>query len=206
MDYTTGVLRWSETLEAHYGLRPGTFGGTVEAFVERIHPDDRGSVIETLGNAKKTGADFSLQHRAVWPDGTVRWLRARAVFTSASTANRCAASVFPSTSPTPHPGGAGSAGAEDGSHRTAGRRRGARLQQPADRHPGLLRAAAGGSRPDDPRRTDIAEIQKAGARAAGLTRQLLAFSRKQIIQPTRLDLNVVVADMQAMLGRLIGED
>ena len=41
MDYTTGVLRWSEILEAQYGLQPGTFGGTFEAFVERIHPDDR---------------------------------------------------------------------------------------------------------------------------------------------------------------------
>ena len=43
--------------------------------------------------------------------------------------------------------------------------------------------------PDDPRQADIAEIQKAGKRAAGLTRQLLAFSRKQIIEPTLLDLN-----------------
>ena len=59
--------------------------------------------------------------------------------------------------------------------------------------------------PDDPRYADIAEIQNAGARGAELTRQLLAFSRKQIIEPTRLDLNVVVAGMQAMLGRLIGE-
>jgi len=58
---------------------------------------------------------------------------------------------------------------------------------------------------DDARQADIAEIQKAGAHGAGLTRQLLAFSRKQIIEPTLLDLNVVVADMQAMLGRLIGE-
>ncbi|MDQ3517497.1 MAG: response regulator [Gemmatimonadota bacterium] len=60
--------------------------------------------------------------------------------------------------------------------------------------------------PDDPHQSDIAEIQKAGERAAGLTRQLLAFSRKQIIEPTLFDLNVVVADMLKMLGRLIGED
>jgi two-component system, cell cycle sensor histidine kinase and response regulator CckA len=60
--------------------------------------------------------------------------------------------------------------------------------------------------PDDPRQADIAEIQEAGTRAAGLTRQLLAFSRKQIIEPTLLDMNVIVADMRAMLGRLIGED
>jgi two-component system cell cycle sensor histidine kinase/response regulator CckA len=59
---------------------------------------------------------------------------------------------------------------------------------------------------DDPHQTDVAEIRKAGACASGLTRQLLAFSRKQIIEPTLLDLNVVVADMRAMLGSLIGED
>jgi PAS domain S-box-containing protein len=59
---------------------------------------------------------------------------------------------------------------------------------------------------DDPHRADIGEIQKAGAHAAGLTRQLLAFSRKQIIEPTLLDLNIVVADIQEMLERLIGED
>src|SRR4029079_8450750 len=60
--------------------------------------------------------------------------------------------------------------------------------------------------PADPRHADIAQIQKAGGRAAGLTRQLLAFSRKQIVEPTRLDLNVVMIDMRAMLGRLIRED
>ena len=59
--------------------------------------------------------------------------------------------------------------------------------------------------PDDPRRTDVAEIQQAGASGAALTRQLLAFSRKQIIEPTVLDLNAVVADMRGMLGRLIRE-
>ncbi len=50
------------------------------------------------------------------------------------------------------------------------------------------------------------EIQNAGASAAGLTRQLLAFSRKQIIEPTVLDLNGIVAGMRRMLERLIGED
>jgi CheY-like chemotaxis protein len=59
---------------------------------------------------------------------------------------------------------------------------------------------------NDSLRADITEIQKAGMRAAGLTRQLLAFSRKQIIEPTLLDLNAVVTNILVMLGRLIGED
>jgi PAS domain S-box-containing protein len=50
------------------------------------------------------------------------------------------------------------------------------------------------------------EIQKAGQRAAAVTRQLLAFSRQQILQPTMLNLNDVVADIEKMLHRLIGEN
>src|SRR5581483_1226778 len=50
------------------------------------------------------------------------------------------------------------------------------------------------------------EIIKAGQRAAALTGQLLAFSRKQVIQPKVIDLNAVIADVQKLLGRLIGED
>jgi CheY-like chemotaxis protein len=53
---------------------------------------------------------------------------------------------------------------------------------------------------------DLTEIQKAGTRAAALTRQLLAFSRKQIIEPTLLDMNQLVTEMRPMLERLIGED
>jgi two-component system, cell cycle sensor histidine kinase and response regulator CckA len=64
-----------------------------------------------------------------------------------------------------------------------------------------------GSMPsNDPLRTDIIEIQKAGTSAAALTRQLLTFSRKQVVEPTLLDLNVVVSEMRGMLTRLIRED
>jgi two-component system, cell cycle sensor histidine kinase and response regulator CckA len=60
--------------------------------------------------------------------------------------------------------------------------------------------------PTSPMRQDAAEIKKAGERAAGLTRQLLAYSRRQVLQPEVLDLNRVVADMDRLLRRLIGED
>ncbi len=65
----------------------------------------------------------------------------------------------------------------------------------------LAKAAATG-----PERMMLGEVSKAAERAAGLTRQLLAFSRKQVLQPRVCDLNALVGDLARMLGRLIGED
>jgi len=59
--------------------------------------------------------------------------------------------------------------------------------------------------PGDAMRGDVEEIRKASERAAALTRQLLAYSRRQMLQPEILDLNVVVGEMDRMLRRLIGE-
>ncbi|MFN3652978.1 MAG: PAS domain S-box protein [Armatimonadota bacterium] len=59
---------------------------------------------------------------------------------------------------------------------------------------------------DDPTRAPILEIHRAGERASGLTRQLLAFSRRQILEPRVLDLNELVRTTAGMLDRLIGED
>ena len=60
-------------------------------------------------------------------------------------------------------------------------------------------------RPEDPLRKELQEIRKSGERAAALTRQLLAFSRKQRLQPRLLDLNHIVREIEPMLRRLMGE-
>ena len=59
---------------------------------------------------------------------------------------------------------------------------------------------------DHPARLDLQEVATAGERAAGLTRQLLAFASRQIVAPVRLDLSLVVADSLKMLQRLLGDD
>jgi two-component system cell cycle sensor histidine kinase/response regulator CckA len=59
---------------------------------------------------------------------------------------------------------------------------------------------------DDPNRADVLEMRSAGQRASALTRQLLAFSRKQILQPSTFDVRDVVASLENMLRRLIRED
>jgi two-component system, cell cycle sensor histidine kinase and response regulator CckA len=58
---------------------------------------------------------------------------------------------------------------------------------------------------DSPLQRDLLEIEKAGTRAAALTQQLLAYSRRQVLHPQVLDPNAVVLEIQGMLGRLIGE-
>jgi PAS domain S-box-containing protein len=207
MDYATGVHRWSETLEAQYGLPPGTFGGTFEAFVERIHPDDRASVLETVEKAMKVGADFSVEYRTIRPDGAVRWLSGagrvqlgeqgepvRAIGISLDITERHALEAqYQQAQKMEAVGRLAGGVAHDFNN----------LLTAILGYCELLLADSqlGGSQ-----QADLEEIQKAGARAAGLTRQLLAFSRKQIIEPTVLDLNAVVLDIQGMLGRLIGED
>ena len=60
--------------------------------------------------------------------------------------------------------------------------------------------------PDDPLRLEVVEIIKAGSRAANLTRQLLAFSRQQVVEPRIIDLNELIRGMDGMIRRLIGED
>lgn len=63
-----------------------------------------------------------------------------------------------------------------------------------------------GLKEDDPVRAGVSEMRQAGERGAGLTRQLLAFSRQQLMDPKPLDLNRLVADSGNMLRRLMGED
>jgi PAS domain S-box-containing protein len=207
LDYTTGVLCWSDIMEVQYGLQPGTFDETFEGFVRRIHPDDRASVLETVGTAMKSGHDFSVLNRSVWPDGRIRWLSGvgrvllgehgepvRAVGISMDvTERRTLEEQYQQAQKMEAIGRLASGVAHD-------------FNNLLTVILGFCELLLADLDPDDPRQADVAEIQKAGARAAGLTRQLLAFSRKEIIQPTRLDLNVIVAEIRMMLERLIGED
>jgi PAS domain S-box-containing protein len=71
---------------------------------------------------------------------------------------------------------------------------------------GYSRLLLGKLKAGDPLLDGLEQIHRAGERAAGLTQQLLAFSRKQVLQPRALDLNRVVGEMRPMLERLMGED
>ncbi len=76
-DLESGVLEWDDLLQSLFGLTPGEFGGTIEAFTACVHPDDRARVGEALDEAIATCAEYRAEYRVVWPDGTVHWIKAR---------------------------------------------------------------------------------------------------------------------------------
>ena len=207
MDYKSGVMTMSTATEAHYGLQPGTFDGTQDAFVERVHPADRGLVLDTCQKAMTSGEAFSIEYRTVWPDGSVRWV---------ASAGRIALGAHGEPIY-----GAGTSMDVTSRRMLEEQNQQARKMEAVGRLAGgvahdfnnLLTAILGycellleQATLSETDRGDVLEIQKAGSRAAGLTRQLLAFSRKQIIEPTLLDLNALVSHLRPTLERLVGEE
>src|SRR4051812_8124194 len=74
-DMATDRVEWDERLEEIYGFAPGEFPETFEAYQERIHADDRPSMMGILDRAAETLEPYQVEHRVVWPDGTVRWVQ-----------------------------------------------------------------------------------------------------------------------------------
>ncbi|MET0928116.1 MAG: SpoIIE family protein phosphatase [Aeromicrobium sp.] len=73
----TGELRWDERLLDLFGLDRDTFGGTIEAFNESVHPDDRTRVTGALTTAIDSCGAYVAEYRIVLPDGSARWVSAR---------------------------------------------------------------------------------------------------------------------------------
>ena len=73
-DMATGVTQWDQEMERLFGLAPGTFDGTFDAWKALLHPDDVAPVLQVLDAAVANRSHYRLEHRVVTADGTVRWL------------------------------------------------------------------------------------------------------------------------------------
>jgi len=73
-DIPSGTLYWSDLIEPMFGFRHGGFGGTYEDFLVCVHPADREFVVDAVSACLVEGSDYAIEHRVVWPDGTVRWV------------------------------------------------------------------------------------------------------------------------------------
>jgi two-component system, cell cycle sensor histidine kinase and response regulator CckA len=206
LDLTSGRINWSKTMGAVFGLPAGQTPTSSEAFLALVHEDDRRKVEESLAQLAGAGVEHNDEFRVVWPDGSVHWVAGqgrmiRDAFDQPSRLLGIAANISERKS-------------LEAQFRQAQKMEAVGQLAGGIAHDfnNLLTAILGYANfvmdtfaADDARRSDIEEVVKAGQRAAELTGQLLAYSRKQILQPTTVNLNVLVTGMQQMLSRLIGE-
>jgi len=76
-DVSAGTVTWSDELNRIYGLAPGAFEGTFEAYLSRVHPDDVEKKRRIVLDALRSGGDFTVDHRIVRSDGAVRMVHSR---------------------------------------------------------------------------------------------------------------------------------
>jgi two-component system, cell cycle sensor histidine kinase and response regulator CckA len=207
-DIATGRFTWSDTMALVCGFAPDRPPATSEDFLDLIHADDRRDVEASFGRAIAGDRVCAVEFRVVWPDGSTHWIfgRAQASYDADGVPLRLLGVAVDIDERRSLEDQLRQAQKMDAIGQLAG--------GVAHDFNNLLTAIKGYSglllrslAPDDiERRGDIEEIVIAADRATSLTGQLLAFSRKQILQPTVLDLNDLVAGTSRMLRRLIGED
>lgn len=73
----SGELYWSERIAPLFGHHEGALETSYANFLASVHPDDRQKVIDAVAACVEHGADYDIEHRCVWPDGSVRWLLER---------------------------------------------------------------------------------------------------------------------------------
>lgn len=204
--YETGENRWTPELQRLWGFPEGGFGGTSEAWRERIHPDDRADVRRQEEQALATG-EYIGEYRVIWPDGSVRWMYARG-------------QVYRDERGQPLRLLGINLDITDRKQLEARFRQAQKMEVVGQLAGGVAHdfnnlitiingtaeLASASLAAGHPLLADLQEIRRAGDRAATLTRQLLAFSRKQILQPQVIDLATLVSQIEPVLRRLIGKD
>ncbi|WP_254722067.1 PAS domain-containing protein [Kovacikia minuta] len=73
-DLQTNQMTWTESNEKLFGLSPGTFAGTYEAFLELVHPEDQGAVRQATDRSLETKTSYSVENRIIRPDHSIRWV------------------------------------------------------------------------------------------------------------------------------------
>jgi PAS domain S-box-containing protein len=206
-DLTTGVSYWNETCEAIHGLKPGTFGRNLDAFMACVHPEDRELVRKAIEEAASARRPADFDYRTVWPDGTERRINimGRYFYDEAGVAVRCAGLALDVTDRRAAEEHGRRASAMEAAGRVAG---GIAidfnnvLTTILGRAGVILTGMAG----DDPHQKDIEEIEKAGQRAARLTGRLLIFGRRQVLAPRILHLGDAVNQAIPTLRRLLKDN
>ena len=206
-DIATDVYTFDASLHALFGLPPDEEIRSFGDFLEHLHPEDRSSVVTAFQRSVNEGADFNVEFRVPLPDGAMRWLRdqGQVVRDPDGQVESLTGACVDITE----------------RRRTEERVRHAQRMEAVGQLAGgvaheinnMMQGVLGfselllhGLPNDDERRGDVEQIRRAAGRAAMVTGQLLAFSRRQVLRPEVLELGAVIENIEPMLRRLLGED
>lgn len=213
-DLVEDKVTWSEETKQLYGRKPEDLGSPMEYCLKRIHPEDLPRVKQTLAESMRTHEPFVCDHRVILPDDTERVLQGRGeiLLNREGKPTKMFGTVQDITE---------MKRAEAALRRSEEQLRQSQKMEAVGRLAGgvahdfnnlltVIEGYCGLSLQEmnekHPLYKHTQEILRAAERAGSLTGQLLAFSRKQFLQPRVLQLNEVVHKMEKMLHRLIGED
>jgi two-component system cell cycle sensor histidine kinase/response regulator CckA len=199
-------LSWDEGLASLYDLPPGEKITRYEQFLERVHPDDQILVEKSVERALTDLDGLDYEFRVVLPNGRVRWLadQGRVVRDQAGKTLYMTGVCLDVT---------------ERKHVEERLRQAQRMESVGQLAGGIAHEANNmmsvvlgcadyvlqRSDLSEPVRQDVEQIWKAAKRTAGVTQQLLAFSRRQVLQPQVLDLNATVRGLEPILTRTLGE-
>ena len=207
LDLVNDHLTWNEQMYELYGVSNETLRVSRETWGKCVHPDDLASVLEELRVAFSGEREFDTEFRIVHPDGETKFIKANALLIR-NEAGNAIRMIGMNQDITEH------------RHMEEQLRQAQKMEAIGQLaggvahdfnniltaiygHCSMLQMKMG---KDSPFRHEIDQIYGAAERAANLTRSLLAFSRKQIMNPKKVNLNEIVMHVGKMLTRIIGED
>ncbi|MGE5093208.1 MAG: PAS domain S-box protein [Bacillota bacterium] len=206
-DIASDVYTFDQSLHALFGLSPDDRIRSFADFLEHLHPEDRSTVVVAFQRSVNEGVDFNVEFRVPLPDGGLRWLRdqGQVVRDADGQVESLTGACVDITE----------------RRRTEERVRHAQRMEAVGQLAGgvaheinnMMQGVLGfselllhGLPTGDERRSDVEQIRRAAGRAAMVTGQLLAFSRRQVLRAEVLELGAVIENIEPMLRRLLGED
>jgi two-component system, cell cycle sensor histidine kinase and response regulator CckA len=197
-------LGWSAEAHRIFGVPLGQFEGSSAAFFTFVHPDDRAAV-QAASDGVAAGQPYDIEHRVIRPDGGVRWVHEKATILRDAQRRviRMVGTVQDITERRLLEEQLRQAQKMEAIGRLAG---GIAhdLNNALTAIAGYAELALGEVAADHAARPDVEEIRRAAERAGSVTRQLLAFSRKRLLEPRVFDLNETIAGIARLLSRLLG--
>jgi len=214
----TDIVIWNDRAKQLWGF-PADTPINRTTMTERIHPEDRPRVEQMIRAALLSGTsgDYTAEYRIVWPDDSIHWLLAKGQcdFTGTGAESRATRLLGIFLDITERKRVEEALRVSEQHMYQASKMESIGQLAGGIAHDfnniltgiiGMVHIAADNLATEHPARTDLDEILALANRAANLTRQLLAFSRRQPIEPRPLDINCLITQILKMLQRLIGEE